>query len=431
MSVLVRKLSPCVVRPSEPASMSGSTTIELSSFDKGLEKIQATALLMFEHPIHEVANTIKRALSRALVHYYPIAGRIVAGDDDGSGVHIQCNGEGVAFVSASANCALKEAMSLDRSHGARTLLDDLAIFCPAAGKGLGPADPLLMMQVTEFSCGGFVLGVTWNHAIADGAGMAQFLQAVGELANGLPSPSIVPIRWDDSLPRPPPSSPKMNLKPLDDLRWLEFTIPSRSINQIKAEFKERFPDSQPCTKFEAASGVLWQCRTRAMVCSPETPAFFMFLANVRNHVLGAKKGYYGNCTKAELIMATSGAVADGDIVDLVKMIKDSKKKIGEQFRKKEISNDPQQEVGDQMQKLAQLQYNMLIVTSWGNLAFDEIDFGSGRPARVTTLGEDKPSFPVCAVCLPWKEKHDGVNVLSAIVKEEHVDGFLGELARFT
>lgn len=37
-------------------------------------------------------------------------------------------------------------------------------------------DPLLLVQVTEFSCGGFV--------VADGTGMAQFLQAVGELARG-------------------------------------------------------------------------------------------------------------------------------------------------------------------------------------------------------------------------------------------------------
>ena len=57
----------------------------------------------------------------------------------------------------------------------------------------------------EFSCGGFALGVTWNHGVADGAGMAQFLQAVGELATGMPSPSVAPARWDDTVPSLPPS----------------------------------------------------------------------------------------------------------------------------------------------------------------------------------------------------------------------------------
>ncbi|CAN6372021.1 unnamed protein product [Urochloa humidicola] len=90
--------------------------------------------------------------------------------------------------------------------------------------------------------------------------------------------------------------------------------------------------------------------------------------------------------------------------------------------------DPIQEIGNQMQ---QLQYNMLMVTSWGNLGFDEVDFGSGRPARVTTLGKGKLSIPICALCLPWKAKEDGVHVLSAIVKKEHIDAFFGELARST
>jgi hypothetical protein len=84
-------------------------------------------LLAFEHPIHETAETIKRALSQALVHYYPFAGRLVAAADTGdeAASHIQyCSGDGVVFVAASASCALKEVkFSNDLSlSGARTLL---------------------------------------------------------------------------------------------------------------------------------------------------------------------------------------------------------------------------------------------------------------------------------------------------------------------
>ncbi|KAF8701677.1 hypothetical protein HU200_033443 [Digitaria exilis] len=100
--------------------------------------------------------------------------------------------EGVAFVAASADCALKDAKFIDRGGAIETkttttiLLDELVVFY--LGDRCGPTDPLLLMQVTEFSCGGFVLGVTWSHGIADGTGMAQFLQAVGELARRSPSP---------------------------------------------------------------------------------------------------------------------------------------------------------------------------------------------------------------------------------------------------
>ncbi|KAF8658811.1 hypothetical protein HU200_059302 [Digitaria exilis] len=294
--------------------------------------------------------------------------------------------------------------------------------------GFGPTDPLLLMQVTEFSCSGFVLGVTWNHALADGAGIAQFLQAVGELACGFPSSSLVPVRCDDSLLllNSPLQKALMGLDPFQDLIGLEITIPSSLINHIKAEFSKRFT-GESCTKFEVASAVLWQCRTRAIMGNPETPAPFSYAVNIRKHV-GAKKGYYGNCITGQLVMATSSMVASGDIFHLVKMIKRSKEKIADQFKKIEDSN--QQAVGPQMEHLAQLQYNILIVSSWGNLGFDEIDFGSGGPNRVTPYGEYKPPFPLCAMCLPFKAK-DGVNILGAVVKEEHVGAFLDELERFT
>lgn len=109
------------------------------------------------------------------------------------------------------------------------------------------------------------------------------------------------------------------------LAYPDITVPSRSINLIRAEFGGRF-DCQPCTMFEAVCAVLWQCRTRAIMSNSETPAVLMFSANVRKHV-GAKPGYYGNCSSCQFLMAPSGTVASADILDLVKMIKHGKEDI--------------------------------------------------------------------------------------------------------
>ena len=118
MSLVLRKSSPVVVRPSpEQVTMRG--TIKLSSFDKSLNNLPNTSLLMFEHPIHNAAGTIQAALSRALARYYPIAGRIIAGGGSSGGgdddVYIECNDEGVAFVAASTCHALKDVICFD--HG--------------------------------------------------------------------------------------------------------------------------------------------------------------------------------------------------------------------------------------------------------------------------------------------------------------------------
>lgn len=411
MSVVVTKSSPVVIGPSEPGTPTGN--VNLSSFDKCVVPFPVTSFLVFDHPIDEPVETIKRALSQALVHYHPIAGRLAAGADDGE-VRIACTGEGVPFVGASTSCALEEVTM--------ALLKDLAVHYPA--EFCRHTDPLLLMQVTEFSCGGFVVGVTWNHVIADAAGMAQFLQAVGELARGMSPPSIVPVRWwDDSLPGLPLSMVAsqnfmLNNEP-EDLACLDITIPSNLISRIKAEFDAGDSNGQPCTVFEAVAAVLWQCRTRAVISDPEATAPLVFPSNVRDHV-GAKDGYYGNCVTVQLVPAMSCAVANGDIKDLVKLIKRAKEKIPDLFRNGGLDGASGTGAAEQ------LGYNAFVVSSWRNLGFDAADFGGGRPARVMWHAEHTV-LPGCVPCPPCKGM-DGVNVLSLCVKREHADAFLGELA---
>lgn len=180
-----------------PAEATPTGAIPLTAMDRALASLTMAALFVFENPIHQPAETIARALSRALVPYYPMAGRLTVSGDQ---LNIACTGEGVEFVAASASCTLQEARLSSPCPVVTT--DDLAM--NYAGR-YSTDSPLLLVQVTEFCCGGFVVGVTWNHVVTDGAGMAQFLQAVGEFARGFPSsPSVWPVRVDHTLPELPP-----------------------------------------------------------------------------------------------------------------------------------------------------------------------------------------------------------------------------------
>ncbi|CAN6270549.1 unnamed protein product [Urochloa humidicola] len=423
--IMVTKASPVVVRPSSELELGTPTppsdTVALSPFDRLVPPIPATSLFVFDHPIDEPAENIKRALSRALAHYRPVAGRL-----NGAG-GIACTDDGVTFVAASASCTLRDVTA------AALLETDLAVLYP--GLLCREADPLLMVQVTEFACGGFVVAVTSNHVLSDGAGMAQFLHSVAELARGVaPSPSrLFPIRsWDGgascrSLPAPALAVPKspatIQREPPPRLDRLDVVIPSGLIRRVKAGGF----GGEPCTTLDAAMAVLWRCRTRAAFCAgdADSPAPLKFVCNMRA-LAGAPAGYYGNCIRAQVVTATAGAVAGGCIGDLVRLIRRAKERIPDLLSGGRVA------AAEQAPK-PPVWYEAFSVTDWRYLGLDAVDFGGGAPARV--LWHIKRILePGCVVCPPRRGGRGGgggggLDVSSMFVKPEHADAFLGELER--
>ncbi|KAG8094642.1 hypothetical protein GUJ93_ZPchr0012g18990 [Zizania palustris] len=144
------------------------------------------------------AAVVRGALADALVHYHPFAGRIV--EDVPGRPAVLCSGEGVYFVEATANCSLADVNFLERPL---LLSKEQLVPCPTPEQwAVEPHNSLAMIQVTTFTCGGFVIGLRTNHAVADGTGAAQFLNAVGDLARGLSEPRVRPAWARDSFPVP-------------------------------------------------------------------------------------------------------------------------------------------------------------------------------------------------------------------------------------
>ncbi|CAL5033642.1 unnamed protein product [Urochloa decumbens] len=399
--ITVTKSSPVVVVPStSPATRTTVEQIKLSPFDKPLAFFPFTSFLIFNNAIHKPAETIKNALSRALIPYFPIAGRAAIDAGDGE-LRISCTGEGVSFVSASANCSLDDVKLFDPPFS--EVLRELAIDYPDATRRW-PSDPLLLMQVTEFSGGGFVVGTTWDHGIADGTELPPSVTAIEKTMAALEPQGFV---------------------------YQDITVPWKVVNRVKAEFAGG--GHEPCTVFEAVIAVLWRCRTRVVLPDADAPAPLVFAVNARRHV-GAKDGYFGNCVTSAVSVPRSGDVANGSIGDVVRLIRRAKEGIASKFVgggaaiAREESAYAAAPVEEPQLDDVLFGYNALFVSSWRNLGFDVADFGGGRPARVM-CPVALTSVPNCVSCLPCAAK-DGASVLARCVWEEHADALLREMEMF-
>ncbi|XP_057443415.1 spermidine coumaroyl-CoA acyltransferase-like [Lotus japonicus] len=140
------------------------------------------------------ALVVKEALSKALLYYYPLAGRLVEHAD--GKLRMICSdaaeqGHGVPFIEAFANCELSSVHYLD---GADNDIAKQLVFDLPTEDERGHQYPLVF-KMTTFLCGGFTIGMGILHTVVDGSGASQFFRAIAELASGRSEPSVKPV-WE-------------------------------------------------------------------------------------------------------------------------------------------------------------------------------------------------------------------------------------------
>ncbi|KAK9130752.1 hypothetical protein Sjap_011239 [Stephania japonica] len=418
----VSSSSGAMVQPCEPTP---SGDLNLSVIDKVPElRFKVRLLYVFKEGNEKSVEIIRRALSKALVPYYPLAGRLQ--ETSGGQLHVSCTGEGVWFVEAYADSTLADVNYIDDAP-----LNLQEKLLPNSIPVLKGQDPVVLMQVTSFKCRGFVMGVIFPHSISDGTGISQFLNTVGEFARGLEHPSVEPVWFRDEIPTPSPlrlpKAPPPVLIPHYELKYAPFDFSRHQIDRLKREFT--LLSGKACSTFEVLTAILWKSRTRAINLPHSSIIKLIFYSNARRFLNPRPpKGFYGNCIFPVTVAISSGWLAEAPLEEVVKLIQETKAKFPDHFKKWMYGKGDEDLIEEPF--TAPLDYATLCISDIEHSGQDFIDYGWGHPIQTfpVELSHVMNTHPFGFLCMPPRPK-TGIRLKTWCVDDPHMLSFHDEIIK--
>ncbi|XP_019155930.1 PREDICTED: uncharacterized protein LOC109152737 [Ipomoea nil] len=410
-----------------PAKPTPHEIKELSDIDdqKGL-RIHISMIMFYRaNPLmkaRDPVETIRDALAEALVWYYPLAGRLIHGPNEDK-LMVDCSGEGILFVEADSNFSLEDFGDAIRPPCLYS--KELLYQVPGSDGILGY--PLMLVQVTRLMCGGFVVAIRANHVLTNGLGLAQFVKAVEELAQGASSPSTKPIWRRELLTAkhlPPPLqttydhteaydiiSHKSITDPYDNLVSRSFFFGPKELKAIRQKLPPPPPQTQrrPTSKFDLITACIWICRTRALEFDGDETVAVICPINVRDKgPPELRDGYYGNAVVVSAAVAKAGKLLLCDNSPLeyaVELIEKAKSRVSGDYIRSEVN------FLDSNGKPPLLRTrNSIVVTDLTRLGFHRIDFGWGKPVYGGTMDGGASATAITHARYRNSDGQDGVLV---------------------
>lgn len=388
-----------IVKPSKPTP---SEILSLSTIDNdpNINILCQTIYVYkanndFPNDQKDPSSLIKEALSKALVYYYPLAGKITTLDDGKLGIN--CNGDGVPFLEANANCELS---SLNYLEGIDVPTAQKLVFDNPSQDQTSPYP--LVFKVTKFLCGGFTIGMGLSHSVCDGFGASKFYRALLEFASGKNEPSVKPV-WE----RERLTVKKTTLKeeeeeeepfkflidetsiatspflPTKEISHECFNLDSETIKRLKLKLMKEvdsddnvmMKESFTITTVEALGAYVWRSKVRALKLNNDGRTLFCLAVGVR-HLMDPPlhEGYYGNAFVASNVVLKVKELNEKPLFEAVKLIKESKKlSTNEEYIRNSIN---MLEIMNRRKMKIEGTGASLVLTDWRQLGLlQEVDFG--------------------------------------------------------
>lgn len=395
ISFPVHRRQTILVRPAEPTP---TETKPLSDIDdQDLLRTHISFVFLYPHrpPMagQNPADVIRRALARAIVHFYPLAGRLREGPR--RKLYVECTGGGGGPDNGVIYTVADAEIRLDQLGPAPSppfpCMDELLYISPEWEGVVGT--PLVVVQLTRLACMGFVLAVRVNHVMADAKGVAMFLTAVGEIARGAPAPAVLPV-WRRELlsSRNPPRVTRVHhgyndVVPIvgdndeygsgaahameeDENLHHSFFFGAKEVAAVR-----RHLGTASCSTFDAIAAGIWKCWGSAWDFDASDKVRLHFAVDARRKLgqITLGDGYYGNVIVVPAAVATAGELRLSPGSRAVELVRGVKGTVDEEYVRSladlmEVEGRPAMELD-----------RAYCISDLTRAGLDKVDFGWGEP----------------------------------------------------
>ncbi|KAF9616974.1 hypothetical protein IFM89_033044 [Coptis chinensis] len=423
-----------LVFPSEPTPLK---TLPLSTLDSNpLMRFDVKYLFVYRSNPglnrNAIVAGIKNALARALVPYYPLAGRVRVGPD-GKNLEVVCESQGAMFIEGVS----KDITIADLEHAPSHCLQWRDFLTKPVDDDVVCEDgaPPLVVQLTWLANGeGAAIGVGTSHCLMDGIGTAQFLNSFADLASGRREPDNFQPKsvWDCHLLDPTQMSlhtRNLEFNLIPDISGFFATFGSETMSPTSVVFdKTRLTKLKKLasltgqhselpfsfTSFEVLTAHVWRSWARSLDLPSEQILRMLFTVNIRNRLKPSlPEGYYGNGFVLTRAQATVKDLSDNDLGHTAGLIKNAKDNVGDEYVRSLI-----QSISESRQTTNSV--GLFMVSQWSRLGLEKVDFGMGKPVHVGPICRER-----YCLFLPVYEQSDSVMVAvampnSAVAKYEYL-----------
>ncbi|MED6171314.1 hypothetical protein PIB30_039667 [Stylosanthes scabra] len=380
-------------------------------------------------PVH----VIREALSKALVFYYPLAGRLREGPT--GKLMVDCTAQGVLFIEADADVTLDQfgVDLLPPFPCSHELLYDAPLF---SNDGIINS-PLMLIQVTRLKCGGFIFAMRVNHTMCDASGIFLFIKGIAEIAQGAAKPSIMPVWCRDLLcARDPPTvtclHPEYQQQALHDYESPSFKCCHASFffgpKHIHA-LRHLLPDdlAQSSSTFDVLTAFLWRSHTAALHWqNPNQEVLLMCTVNARFEPCRLNpplpEGYYGNALVFPAVVSTVGMLCGQPLSYALELSKKPKKDATEEYV--HSTADLMATKGRPALSLRR----SFIVSNLSKFELSDVDYGWGKPLYFGPYKAGIDDIPGVSYYLPYtNSKGEHGTVVLICLPEDAMKRFENEI----